>query len=67
MSEQILCMMVAALSGLTSVCYVSTFCRCFPSCPVVGCANLDVRPSDLVPDQLLKRRIQSQKRQHTQT
>lgn len=36
-------------------------------CPVVGCANLDVRPSDLVPDQLLKRRIQSQKRQHSQT
>lgn len=59
------------LSGLTcvtlTVCYVSTFCCRFPSCPVVGCANSDVRPSDLVPDQLLKRRIQSQKRQHTQT
>lgn len=36
-------------------------------CPVVGCANLDVRQSDLVPDQLLKRRIQSQKRQGTRT
>lgn len=31
-------------------------------CPVVGCGNTNVTESDLVPDQLLKRRIQSQKR-----
>ncbi|CAG12903.1 unnamed protein product [Tetraodon nigroviridis] len=36
-------------------------------CPVVGCANSDVRQSDLVPDQLLRRKIQSQKRQGTRT
>ncbi|XP_020793196.1 E3 SUMO-protein ligase NSE2 [Boleophthalmus pectinirostris] len=31
-------------------------------CPVVGCANSDVKESDLVPDQVLRRRIQNQKR-----
>uniref|UniRef100_A0A3B4BCI9 E3 SUMO-protein ligase NSE2 n=1 Tax=Periophthalmus magnuspinnatus TaxID=409849 RepID=A0A3B4BCI9_9GOBI len=31
-------------------------------CPVVGCANSDVKESDLVLDQVLRRRIQSQKR-----
>ncbi|XP_028281805.1 E3 SUMO-protein ligase NSE2 [Parambassis ranga] len=31
-------------------------------CPVVGCGNTDVKEADLVPDQMLKRRIQSQKR-----
>ncbi|XP_068452470.1 E3 SUMO-protein ligase NSE2 [Clinocottus analis] len=31
-------------------------------CPVVGCGNTDVRQSDLIPDQILRRRIQSQKR-----
>lgn len=31
-------------------------------CPVVGCGNTDVRQSDLIPDQMLKRKIQSQKR-----
>ncbi|XP_068616344.1 E3 SUMO-protein ligase NSE2 [Brachionichthys hirsutus] len=37
-------------------------------CPVVGCGNTDVKESDLVPDQLLKRRIQNQKNRasHTQ-
>ncbi|XP_072249423.1 E3 SUMO-protein ligase NSE2 [Leuresthes tenuis] len=33
-------------------------------CPVVGCSNADVRESDLVPDQVLRRKIQSQKRQN---
>ncbi|XP_076593178.1 E3 SUMO-protein ligase NSE2 [Chaetodon auriga] len=32
-------------------------------CPVVGCENTDVSKSDLIPDQLLRRMIQSQKRQ----
>ncbi|XP_029694353.1 E3 SUMO-protein ligase NSE2 isoform X2 [Takifugu rubripes] len=36
-------------------------------CPVVGCANSDVRQMDLVPDQVLRRMIQSQKRQGTKT
>ncbi|XP_074539921.1 E3 SUMO-protein ligase NSE2 [Halichoeres trimaculatus] len=36
-------------------------------CPVVGCGNTDVKQSDLVPDQMLKRRIQNQKRQNTRT
>ncbi|XP_053287939.1 E3 SUMO-protein ligase NSE2 [Pleuronectes platessa] len=31
-------------------------------CPVVGCGNSDVRESDLILDQILKRKIQSQKR-----
>ncbi|KAM8868889.1 E3 SUMO-protein ligase NSE2 [Spinachia spinachia] len=31
-------------------------------CPVVGCGNADVHLSDLIPDQILRRRIQSQKR-----
>lgn len=31
-------------------------------CPVVGCGNTDVKESDLVPDQVLRRKIQSQKR-----
>ncbi|KAM9782518.1 E3 SUMO-protein ligase NSE2 [Neosynchiropus ocellatus] len=30
-------------------------------CPVVGCGNLDVKESDLIPDVVLRRRIQSQK------
>uniref|UniRef100_A0A1A8GWK1 E3 SUMO-protein ligase NSE2 n=1 Tax=Nothobranchius korthausae TaxID=1143690 RepID=A0A1A8GWK1_9TELE len=36
-------------------------------CPVVGCANADVRESDLIPDQLLWRKIQSYKRQSNKT
>lgn len=32
-------------------------------CPVVGCENADVKESDLIPDQMLRRKIQSQKRQ----
>ncbi|KAM9353971.1 E3 SUMO-protein ligase NSE2 [Symphorus nematophorus] len=36
-------------------------------CPVVGCGNADVRESDLIPDQMLRRRIQSQKRQSNRT
>lgn len=32
-------------------------------CPVVGCGNTDVKESDLILDQMLRRRIQSQKRQ----
>ncbi|CAG6015902.1 E3 SUMO-protein ligase NSE2 [Menidia menidia] len=32
-------------------------------CPVVGCGNTDVKESDLIPDQVLRRKIQSQKRQ----
>ncbi|CAN9513914.1 unnamed protein product [Ophioblennius macclurei] len=31
-------------------------------CPVVGCGNADVKQSDLIPDQILRRKIQSQKR-----
>ncbi|XP_024122654.1 E3 SUMO-protein ligase NSE2 [Oryzias melastigma] len=31
-------------------------------CPVVGCANTDVKESDLILDQLLRRRIQNQKK-----
>ncbi|XP_034409557.1 E3 SUMO-protein ligase NSE2 isoform X1 [Cyclopterus lumpus] len=31
-------------------------------CPVVGCGNTDVRQEDLIPDQMLRRKIQSQKR-----
>lgn len=31
-------------------------------CPVVGCGNTDVKESDLIPDQMLRRKIQSQKR-----
>ncbi|XP_034466714.1 E3 SUMO-protein ligase NSE2 [Hippoglossus hippoglossus] len=31
-------------------------------CPVVGCGNSDVKESDLILDQILKRKIQSQKR-----
>ncbi|XP_060937473.1 E3 SUMO-protein ligase NSE2 [Limanda limanda] len=31
-------------------------------CPVVGCGNSDVKESDLILDQMLKRKIQSQKR-----
>ncbi|XP_072316201.1 E3 SUMO-protein ligase NSE2 [Eucyclogobius newberryi] len=31
-------------------------------CPVVGCVNSDVKESDLVPDQVLRRKIQTQKR-----
>uniref|UniRef100_A0AAV2MC54 E3 SUMO-protein ligase NSE2 n=1 Tax=Knipowitschia caucasica TaxID=637954 RepID=A0AAV2MC54_KNICA len=34
-------------------------------CPVVGCSNSDVKESDLVPDQVLRRRIQMQKRNST--
>lgn len=37
------------------------------SCPVVGCGNTDVRESDLVPDQMLRRKILSQKRQANRT
>ena len=59
-------MMVAARSGAFQ-CVMCPLCWCFPSCPVVGCGNLDVKQSDLVPDQLLRRRIQSQKRQGTRT
>uniref|UniRef100_A0A1A8IL34 E3 SUMO-protein ligase NSE2 n=1 Tax=Nothobranchius kuhntae TaxID=321403 RepID=A0A1A8IL34_NOTKU len=36
-------------------------------CPVVGCANTDVRQSDLIQDQLLWRRIQSYRRQSNKT
>lgn len=36
-------------------------------CPVVGCGNSDVRESDLIPDQMLRRMIQSQKRQNSRT
>lgn len=34
-------------------------------CPVVGCGNSDVKEADLVLDQVLRRRIQSQKRSGT--
>lgn len=33
-------------------------------CPVVGCGNTDVKQSDLIPDQMLRRKIQSQRRQN---
>lgn len=33
-------------------------------CPVVGCDNKDVKPSDLVQDPIMKRRIQTHKRQN---
>lgn len=36
-------------------------------CPVVGCGNSDVKESDLTPDQMLRRRIQSHKRQSNRT
>ncbi|KAL7393691.1 hypothetical protein ABVT39_014518 [Epinephelus coioides] len=36
-------------------------------CPVVGCGNTDVRQSDLVPDQMLRRKIQSHKRNSNRT
>ncbi|XP_041844245.1 E3 SUMO-protein ligase NSE2 [Melanotaenia boesemani] len=36
-------------------------------CPVVGCGNTDVKESDLIPDQILRRKIQSQKRQNNRT
>ncbi|XP_036931021.1 E3 SUMO-protein ligase NSE2 isoform X1 [Acanthopagrus latus] len=32
-------------------------------CPVVGCGNTDVKEADLIPDQVLRRKIQTQKRQ----
>ena len=35
----------------------------FSSCPVVGCGNTDVKEADLIPDQVLRRKIQTQKRQ----
>lgn len=31
-------------------------------CPVVGCGNSDVKESELIPDQVLRRKIQAQKR-----
>lgn len=36
-------------------------------CPVVGCVNTDVRQSDLIPDQMLRRKIQSYKRHSNRT
>ncbi|KAM6910688.1 E3 SUMO-protein ligase NSE2 [Xenentodon cancila] len=36
-------------------------------CPVVGCGNRDVKESDLILDQILRRKIQSQKRQNDRT
>ncbi|XP_029307532.1 E3 SUMO-protein ligase NSE2 [Cottoperca gobio] len=36
-------------------------------CPVVGCGNADVKQSDLIPDQILRRKIQSQKRNNNRT
>uniref|UniRef100_A0A8C6WYH9 E3 SUMO-protein ligase NSE2 n=1 Tax=Neogobius melanostomus TaxID=47308 RepID=A0A8C6WYH9_9GOBI len=36
-------------------------------CPVVGCGNSDVKESDLVADQVLRRKIQSQKRHSNKT
>ncbi|XP_019946982.1 E3 SUMO-protein ligase NSE2 [Paralichthys olivaceus] len=36
-------------------------------CPVVGCGNSDVRESDLILDQILRRKIQSQKRHSNRT
>uniref|UniRef100_A0A8C7XC34 E3 SUMO-protein ligase NSE2 n=1 Tax=Oryzias sinensis TaxID=183150 RepID=A0A8C7XC34_9TELE len=34
-------------------------------CPVVGCENTDVKESDLVLDQILRRRIQNQKKKNS--
>ncbi|XP_061919478.1 E3 SUMO-protein ligase NSE2 isoform X1 [Entelurus aequoreus] len=39
--------------------------RCF--CPVVGCGNMEVTLSDLVPDHTLKRQIQKEQRQGDRT
>ncbi|XP_071325007.1 E3 SUMO-protein ligase NSE2 [Trachinotus anak] len=36
-------------------------------CPVVGCGNSDVTESDLIPDQMLRRKIQNQKRHNSRT
>nr|ACQ58868.1 E3 SUMO-protein ligase NSE2 [Anoplopoma fimbria] len=36
-------------------------------CPVVGCMTTDVKQSDLIPDQMLRRKIQSQKRHSNRT
>ncbi|XP_053183043.1 E3 SUMO-protein ligase NSE2 [Scomber japonicus] len=36
-------------------------------CPVVGCGNTDINESDLIPDQILRRRIQSHKRHGNRT
>ncbi|KAM4633224.1 E3 SUMO-protein ligase NSE2 [Polymixia lowei] len=36
-------------------------------CPVVGCVNTDVKQADLIPDQMLRRMIQNQKRQSNRT
>ncbi|KAG7474205.1 E3 SUMO-protein ligase NSE2 [Solea senegalensis] len=36
-------------------------------CPVVGCGNTDVKATDLIPDQSLRRKIQSQKRNSNRT
>lgn len=36
-------------------------------CPVVGCGNSDVKETDLVLDQVLRRKIQSQKRESNET
>nr|XP_046255058.1 E3 SUMO-protein ligase NSE2 [Scatophagus argus] len=36
-------------------------------CPVVGCGNTDVKETDLIPDQMLRRKIQSHKRQGNRT
>ncbi|XP_059195641.1 E3 SUMO-protein ligase NSE2 [Centropristis striata] len=36
-------------------------------CPVVGCGNTDVKQSDLILDQMLRRKIQSQKRNSNRT
>lgn len=36
-------------------------------CPVVGCGNTDVKQSDLIPDQILRRKIQSEKRNSNRT
>ncbi|XP_035528632.1 E3 SUMO-protein ligase NSE2 [Morone saxatilis] len=36
-------------------------------CPVVGCGNTDVKESDLIPDQMLRRKIQAHKRQANRT
>ncbi|XP_068180162.1 E3 SUMO-protein ligase NSE2 [Antennarius striatus] len=36
-------------------------------CPVVGCGNTNVKESDLIPDHMLKRKIQNQKKQGKQT
>ncbi|XP_008321890.1 E3 SUMO-protein ligase NSE2 [Cynoglossus semilaevis] len=36
-------------------------------CPVVGCGNSDVKESDLIPDQVLRRKIQNHKRNSNRT